>query len=113
MAEYNTYTGNPGYVNEELKGMLNVTVDDVMRVYNKYIRGTNYIATSFTPKGKRDLALNNSIKAEVVEEKINQGTEESFNASAVSEFERTPSTFDRSVEPPFGVSPFPFSLAIL
>ena len=50
-----------------------VTTEDVMRVYNTYIKGKNYIATSFVPIGQTDLALENSTLADVVEEKIVEG----------------------------------------
>jgi zinc protease len=105
LASYNTYTGDPGYVTKELNETLAVTTEDVMNVYNKYIKGKNYIATSFVPKGEQGLALTNSKEAEVVEEKIVIGAEESFDASVAAEYEKTPSSFDRSVEPPYGKSP--------
>lgn len=105
LASYNTYTGNPGFVTEDIKNTLSVTTEDVMRVYNKYIKGKNYIATSFVPRNGKDLALANSTEAEVVEEKIVIGAEETFDASIVAKYEKTPSTFDRSSEPPYGNSP--------
>lgn len=105
LASYNTYTGNPGFVTEDIKNTLSVTTEDVMRVYNKYIKGKNYIATSFVPRNGKDLALTNSTEAEVVEEKIVIGAEETFDASVAAKYEKTPSTFDRSSEPPYGDSP--------
>ena len=56
-------------------------------------------------KVRRKLALEGSTKAEVVEEKIVQGAEEKFDASQKASFERTPSTFDRTKEPPYGPEP--------
>ena len=76
-----------------------------MRVYQKYIKNKNYVATSFVPKGKSALALEGSKKAEVVEEKIVQGAEEKVDPTAAATYERTPSTFDRSVEPQYGEAP--------
>ena len=52
-----------------------------MRVFKKYILNKPYIATSFIPKGEKELALENSEEAEVVEEKIIEGAEEEFDAS--------------------------------
>lgn len=105
LASYNTYTGNPGFVTEDIKNTLAVTKEDVMNVYNKYIKGKNYIATSFVPRNGKDLALTNSTEAEIVEEKIVIGAEESFDASIAAKYEKTPSTFDRSVEPAYGSAP--------
>ena len=41
----------------------------------------------------------------MVEEKIVEGAEETFDPSVKATYERTPSSFDRSVEPPYGESP--------
>ena len=82
-----------------------MTPADVMRVYQKYFKNKPFVTTSFVPKGKLALALEGSTKAEVVEEKIVQGAEAKVDPSAQAEYERTPSTFDRSVEPPYGKAP--------
>ncbi len=105
LASYNTYTGDPGFVTQDIKNTLAVTQEDVMNVYNKYIKGKNYIATSFVPRNGKELALANSTEAEVVEEKIVIGAEETFDASIAAKYEKTPSTFDRSVEPSYGSAP--------
>ncbi len=105
LASYNTYTGNPGFVTEDIKKTLAVTKEDVMMVYNKYIKNKNYIATSFVPKNFAELALKNSELANVVEEKIITGAEENFNPKIAATYVKTPSSFDRSVEPPYGEAP--------
>lgn len=105
LASYNTYTGDPGFVTTDIKNTLAVTKEDVMNVYNKYIKGRNYIATSFVPRNGKELALTNSVEAEVVEEKIVIGAEDNFDASIVATYEKTPSTLDRSIEPPYGPTP--------
>ncbi len=52
------FDGNdPGFVEKDIKNILAVTPADVMRVYEKYIKGKNFVATSFVPKGKVNLAL--------------------------------------------------------
>ncbi|WP_313034541.1 M16 family metallopeptidase [Massilia alkalitolerans] len=105
LAEYNYLTGNPGYVEEGVRKTLAVTTADVRRVYDTYIKGKPYVATSFVPKGKLDLALSGSNKADVVEEKLVQGAEDKVDPSANAEYTRTPSAFDRSKEPPYGAAP--------
>ncbi len=105
LAQCNYLTNDPGCIEKEIKNILAVTPADVMRVYEKYIKGKNYVATSFVPKGKTQLALENSKKAEVVEEKIVQGAEAEVDPTAQAEYEKTPSTFDRSKEPPYGDAP--------
>ncbi|MGY8914740.1 MAG: M16 family metallopeptidase [Flavobacteriales bacterium] len=105
LAQYEIFAGDPGFINEDIKNILSVTKDDVMRVYNTYVKEKHFVATSFVPKGKAQLALEGSTLAEVVEEKIIEGAEESFDASIVATYEKTPSSFDRSQEPPYGENP--------
>jgi zinc protease len=105
LASYNTYAGDPGFINKESQFMLNVSKDDVMRVYTKYIKGKNFIATSFVPKGNADLALSGSEEAIIKEEVIVQGAENTFDPKIAATYEKTPSTFDRSIEPPYGKAP--------
>lgn len=105
LAQYNIFAGDPGFVSTDIENILTVSREDVMRVYKTYIKDQNYIATSFVPKGKRELALDGSELAAVVEEKIVPGAEDTFDASRQAEFERTPSRFDRTVEPPYGEKP--------
>ncbi len=105
LAHYSIFAGDPGFVEKDIKNILAVTPADVIRVYEKYLKGKNYVATSFVPKGKADLALEGSAKAEVVEEKIVTGAEKTFDSSIAATYDRTPSTFDRSAEPAYGKSP--------
>jgi zinc protease len=104
LAEYNYIKNDPSFIEQDIKNMLAVTPADVVRVYEKYIKGKNYVATSFVPKGKVELALEGSKKAEVVEEEIVQGAEEAVDPNVEAKYEKTPSTFDRSIEPPYGQS---------
>ena len=105
LAEYNYLTGNPGYVAQSIKQTLAVTPADVRRVYDAYIKGKPFVATSFVPKGKLALALAGSGKAEVVEEKVVQGAETAVDPSANAAYTKTPTKFDRSKEPAYGAAP--------
>ncbi len=105
LAQYEIFAKDPNFINKEVDKMLAVTADDVMRVFRKYIKDKNYVATSFVPKGEIDLALEGSKKAEVVEEKIVEGAEEDFDPNQEVSFKRTPSSFDRSKEPPYHGKP--------
>lgn len=105
LAQYEIFAGDPAYITEDVDRILAVTKEDVQRVYEQYIKGRNYIATSFVPIGQTALALEDSKLAQVVEEKIVEGAEETFDASIVAAYERTPSSFDRSKEPAYGTTP--------
>jgi zinc protease len=105
LAQYNMFAGNPGFVEEDIGNILAVTTADVKRVYETYLKGKPFVATSFVPMGEQVLALSGSAKAEVVEEKIKEGAEDKFDASIAAEYEPTPSTFDRASEPGYGEAP--------
>lgn len=105
LAQYNIFAGDPGFVDKDINNILAVTPADVMRVYEKYVKGKNFVATSFVPKGKLDLALENSVKANVVEEKIAANDYEKVDPNVKASYEKTPSSFDRSKEPPYGPEP--------
>ncbi|MDZ7771182.1 MAG: pitrilysin family protein [Balneolaceae bacterium] len=105
LAQYNIFAGDPGYVNEDIRRIMEVDRGDVMRVYESYLKGRHYVATSFVPRGESELALAGAERAEVQEEEIVMGAEEGFDLSAEADYERTPSTFDRTVEPPYGEAP--------
>ncbi|HSC55436.1 MAG TPA: pitrilysin family protein [Phnomibacter sp.] len=105
LAQYNIFAGNPGFIEKDINNFLSVTTADIMRVYQKYIKNKNYVATSFVPKGKIALALDGSKKADVVEEVIVAGAEGNIDASAKADYPKTPSSFDRSKEPPYGKAP--------
>ncbi|MBX3245285.1 MAG: insulinase family protein, partial [Acidobacteria bacterium] len=105
LTHYAMFAGDPGFVEQDIKNILAVSTGDVKRVYEKYIKGKNYIATSFVPKGQAKLALKDSKTAEVVIEPIVQGAEDAVDPNVNAEYQKTPSSFDRSVEPAYGKAP--------
>ena len=105
LGQYNLFLGDPGFIHQDIQNIRAVTKADVMRVYERYIRGKNYVATSFVPKGKLSLALEGSVKADIMEEEIVQEAEETFDISVEASFKPSLSSFDRTIEPPFGKTP--------
>ncbi|MDB5205020.1 MAG: peptidase [Flavisolibacter sp.] len=55
LAEFQTFTGNPNKMADILKAYTSVTKEDVMAVYNKYIKGKGAVVLSVLPKGKETL----------------------------------------------------------
>ncbi len=102
LAEYNMYAGDPAFYRKDMEAMKAVTVDDVKRVYDKYIKGKNFVATSFVPRGKVELASEGSVDAGIVEENVLTATEVKIEGGAAEEIKKTPTSFDRSVQPPLG-----------
>ena len=51
LAEYTMNTGDPEYYKKDFTGSQAVTMADIKAVYFKYIKGKNFVETSFVPKG--------------------------------------------------------------
>ena len=101
----NEFNGDPGYLTKTAKLTNRVTSEDVMRVYNKYIKDQHYIMTSVVPKGSLDLAIKNSEEAEVwIEEVKKDIASEEVSQGEETVYDKTPSKYDRS-EPDFGDLP--------
>lgn len=106
LAMYNEYAGSPGFIEQDIEKIKAVTIPDILRVYEKYIKGKPYLATSFVPKGQLDLAGENSVNAGVVEEDIENATQVQLAVSEENEvIIKTPSAIDRSVQPEIGPDP--------
>ena len=104
LAQYNVFAGDPSFIEKDIENIKRVTKEDVMRVYNTYIKGKPFVITSFVPKGQLELIADNSTLAPVVEEEIKENVEKKVE-DANSEVAKTPSNFDRSVEPEQGEAP--------
>jgi Predicted Zn-dependent peptidases len=56
LAAFQTFTGNPNMISKLLKMYTSVTKEDVMRVYNTYIKGKHSVVVSVLPKGQENAA---------------------------------------------------------
>ncbi len=105
LAFYNTYLNDPGYIEKDIEIIKAVTLNDVKRVYEKYIKGKPHIVTSFVPKGKPEMIAENSVPAGVKEENIREASQVEIAQTAEEKIAKTPSVMDRTVEPPAGTPP--------
>ena len=55
LASFQTFTGNPNKIADLIKMYQSVTKEDVMRVYNEYIKGKGAVFLSVLPKGQEKL----------------------------------------------------------
>lgn len=55
LAQFQTFTGNPNKIADLIKMYQAVTKEDVMRVYNEYIKGKGAVFLSVLPKGQEKL----------------------------------------------------------
>ena len=102
---YTEYAGSPGFITEDLQRSLDVTKEDILRVYRQYVRGKPYVLTSFVPKGQTTLIAEPSEWYPVVEEPIAtmaETPERKTETRVAVTSENIPSAFDRSKEPPKG-----------
>lgn len=104
LAQYNVFAGDPGFITEDIENIKAVTKEDIIRVYNTYIKDKPFVLTSFVPKGQLELAAKDCVIAAVVEEEIKDNVDVEV-VERNSEVVKTPSNFDRSVEPSQGDSP--------
>ncbi len=105
LATDNEFAGDPAYTTSYAKRIPSVTTDDIMRIYNRYVKGKPAIYTSFVPKGQSELALDGAELATVWIEEVKSGVaNENVSEGEEASYEKTPSKFDRS-EPPFGELP--------
>lgn len=97
LGNYNAMKGDPDYMTTDLNGTMSVTKDDVLRVYNQYIKGQKYVLLSTVPSGKMELAAPNSTPFVIAEESVEkQGTKRDVGSYTPPVI---PSKIDRSKEP--------------
>jgi zinc protease len=100
LAFYNTFTNDPGYIEKDIENIKAVTLNDVKLAYEKYIKGKPHVVTSFVPKGKTDMVAENSVPAGVKEENISEASQVDITKIVEEKVVKSPSSIDRSVEPP-------------
>ena len=105
LGQYQMYKDNPEFYSTDFENTKSVTIEDVKRVYEKYIKGKNYVATSFVPKGETALIAENSVNAGIVEEDVTQAAEVKAEPVAEEAIVKTPTKTDRSKQPPVGPDP--------
>ena len=100
MARDNEFGGSPTKSIDDIAKYKAVTKEQIMAVYNKYVKGQHHLTLSVVPKGKTDLALTGSKMAVISTEKAEDITSKSQEGVIIDDpYEKTASSFDRSVEP--------------
>lgn len=96
---YNEYAGDPGFVSKDIENILAVTKEDIMRVYNQYIKNQNAVILSIVPQSQSELILTGSTEAYIKEEQVVRGKEKQFDMKYGQEnkpFVKTETKYDRS-----------------
>ncbi|MDD2527515.1 MAG: pitrilysin family protein [Lentimicrobiaceae bacterium] len=106
LVQGSVFGNDPARFAEDMRLLHAVSRDDIMDVFNKYIKSANYIVSSFVPRGQTDLILKDSEMAYVIEENIDESTSENVDINTEDEpFEYTPSLINRRIEPELGKKP--------
>jgi zinc protease len=93
LASNQTFTGNPNYIKNEIERYNKVTKEDVMRVYNKYIKNKNAVVLSVYPKGKPNMAKADNYTAP--KRNISNESAEYKNLK----YNKAKDNFDRNIKP--------------
>lgn len=105
LGEYQMFKDDPQFYSIDFANAQSVTSEDVKNAFQKYIKGKNYIETSFVPKGEVSLVAENSVNAGIVEEDVTKAAEVKDVVAETETVAKTPTKFDRSVQPPVGSDP--------
>jgi zinc protease len=104
LARYQYVHDNPNYVAQDLQRYMDLTVEDVMRVYNTYIKDQKAVILSVTPKGQGQLKAREDnfvyVRDTTLEANMAQYEGLVYNKPTPEE-----DGFDRSVKPASGPSP--------
>ena len=101
LASYETFTGNPNFTDADIARYENVSKDDVMRVYKKYIQGKPAVIMSVVPMGMSSQIAN----ADTWKQFDRKLPEYASVSESDLDFRRAEDNFDRSVMPPVGENP--------
>lgn len=100
LARSKEFYGKADQFVDDIEAFNRVTSEDVMRVYNKYVKGKNYVAVVAVPQGETELSIEGSVPAQLtMEDQSKQTMNSKAGAIVDDDYERTPSKIDRSVEP--------------
>ena len=103
LADYQTIAGNANYINEDLNRYLEVTKEDIMRVFNKYIYKSPGVLLSVLPNDGG--ATKPAAPDNYIAQKEGDNPFPTTDYSGLSYSRPEGDTFDRSVKPTPGTAP--------
>ncbi len=102
LATYQINTGNPNFVQKDLDRYMNVTKEDVMRVYNQYIKNKPALYLSVYPKGEANV-IDKPDNYEIPKRDLANIKESEEYANLV--YHKAKDNFDRNIRPGAGANP--------
>lgn len=103
LAIYAEFADSPDFIGQDIQNSLDVSSEDIWRVYETYIKGKPFVLTSVVPRGQTELVAEGSSLFPIEPDPGNL-----VSAAAgveVPPVEPLPSSFDRSREPEKGPAP--------
>ncbi|WP_288129746.1 pitrilysin family protein [Microbulbifer sp.] len=100
LAAFETFTGSPKGIDDEINAYLSVETEDVTRVFDKYVAGKPSVLLSIVPNGKTELAA-----AEQNYEWDRTIPESYADEDEALALRPVKDDFDRSVQPTPGINP--------
>ena len=101
LAAYQTFQSNANYIGKDLERYQKVTKEDVMRVYNMYVKGKPAVILSVVPKGKTDL-IAKANNYEIPKRNTNSVEGDEYKNLI---YNKAKDNFDRKVKPASGPNP--------
>lgn len=95
LCNYQVFSGNPNYLVKDLTRYRNVTKEDVMRVYKKYIKGKAAAYLSIYPKNRKELIAHPD-NFKIPEYNVNTPEPADYKNLV---YKKPQATFDRSKKP--------------
>ena len=105
LGQYQMFKNDPQFYSTDFANTQAVTSQEIKNVFQKYIKGKNFVETSFVPKGQVNLVAENSVNAGIVEEDVTKAAEVKEVPVAKEPVVKTSTKFDRSVQPALGTDP--------
>lgn len=100
LASYQTFLGNPNQIGKELERYSRVTKEDVLRVYNQYVKDKPSVILSVVPKGQET----NVVAAENYKIDVSQYKAPDYGYAGLT-YKKAKDNFDRSKLPGNGANP--------
>ena len=102
LAYFETFRGNANYITKDLEAVRKITKEDVMRVYNQYIKGKPAVILSVYPKGQKEVIAKED---NFFPKKSSDTPGEEGSEYKGLKYVKATDTFDRSVHPKPGANP--------
>lgn len=94
LAHFQTITGNPNHLQKELRAIQSVSREDVMRVFNQYVKGKPSVILSVLTKGKELKPVD--VDNYTLDKKDYKAPDYGYNGLA---YKKPSDNFDRKVKP--------------